>query len=168
MSGRSSGVKSRSKSFNSSFDPKNQSSRPPFGDVGHVDCRGKSSPQCRVYDEEADGSSRLKNNQSSRGRGRGRGRTNDAGKEIKPIQRLMDNMSGQKRKPIKNPATANLSDEHTSNFVSDLTIVVSDKSSKDGGTSTEVGGYVLNKKQRTSPSRSVDPAEAAEQPRQTQ
>lgn len=142
LSRKSSGSKSGNNFSYSSFDPRNRANSATSDDARPANNSGKYFPQNYEGVGEAERSSPIMNNRSGRGRGRSssdrsHGRSAVAGDEIFPYQRTKSSMAGQKRKPTKNHVSVHLSDAQPSSSAGILTIVVSDKSGKDVGTSTE-------------------------------
>ncbi|KAK1612361.1 hypothetical protein QYE76_036034 [Lolium multiflorum] len=101
----------------------------------------------------------------TRGRGRGRGRTEGNHRELFPETDPKQTTAGQKRK-AKN--SNNLAIEEPSAQIGPLALTMVAKKGTVVAVEDDVTSTDSNKKLRSTPSRSADPAEAAEQPRQTQ
>ncbi|KAM0891405.1 hypothetical protein ACQ4PT_026424 [Festuca glaucescens] len=133
--------------------------------------RGKVSGADPGHVGGAEVSSPLKGCQgASRGRGRsglgrGRGRKDGNVKKLFPDKTMKPTSTGHKRKPSKRADTLMIEEPPTA--VGTLALVA--MTNKEGVMADDdVHGNDSNKKQRTTPMRSADPAEAAMQPRLTQ
>ncbi|KAM3295973.1 hypothetical protein ACQJBY_038349 [Aegilops geniculata] len=113
------------------------------------------------------GSSSRGRGHASSARGRGRGKTGGSGKELFPVSKSKKGMSGQKRKTAKD-TPVQLTEGTTCSEINQLAIVLSGNSVGAAPLLEMTGDDESVKKQRTSPTRSADPAAAAEQRRQTQ
>ncbi|KAM0866647.1 hypothetical protein ACQ4PT_042495 [Festuca glaucescens] len=134
---------------------------------------GKNSAPTPVGDRpgEAEISSPMKGGRGAgrgrgrSGRGRGRGRSDEAGAG-QATGRANPSAAGKKRKPTKSQAAALLIEESPNSFGPLALVPVT--GGADAVAEEDVLSSDSNKKQKTSPSRSADPAAAAEQPRPTQ
>jgi hypothetical protein len=135
--------------------------------------RSKNHEQPVGVDMESEVSSPLKGGRNTgRGRGqanssRGKGRSVGSSKELFALKNKKDGMAGQKRKSNRTDR-ASSPDGQATDPTNALALVIALGVNEDALVNVEVQVGDTNKKQRTAPSRSVDPATAAEQPRQTQ
>lgn len=167
QSKRSSGPKSSNAASSSKFDQKQESGNAPSGDARTAGGWGRNAPQNREGNEDGEVSSPVKKGLSGRGRGRPSG-SRGRGKIVGAGQRSKSSISGQKRKPTKIPTPVQDPAGLSSGSMDAMAIVVTESSSKVVDASPGVIDRGSNKKQRTTTSRSEDPAAAAVQPRQTQ
>jgi hypothetical protein len=135
--------------------------------------KGKIPSAVPTHEEEIDFSSPpQKGRGSTRGRGRssqgrGGGRAGDAGSELFLAKNQKLSTAGRKRKSAKDQKQLTLLLEAPSATVEPLALVAADPGTVVGA-DKDVTSSDSNKKQRTTPTRSADQAEAAMQPRQTQ
>jgi hypothetical protein len=136
--------------------------------------RGKASSDNPSQNEENEISSPMKQGRgAARGRGRakrgrGTGRGTATGKELFPPTQSKQSTGSKKRKNAKDQKQNTLLLEGPQTATDTLALTVAGTLIPVEAVDDDVLSSDSNKKQRTTPSRSADPAEAVSQPRQTQ
>lgn len=172
---KSGGPKSGNASSPTSFDEHASDPKVHSGDScsSAAGSRSKNHEQPAGVDMESEASSPLKGGRDiGRGHGRanrsrGKGRSVGSRKELFAPKNKKDGMAGQKQKSNRTDR-ASSPDGQATNPTNALALVIASGVNEDALVNVEVQVGDTNKKQRTAPSRSVDPAMAAEQSRQTQ
>lgn len=173
---RSRGTRSRNASSSSRPDNKQPNQNAPSGGArsSEPDSHHKEPGQDATATGDGAVSSMLKRGQTNTGgrgrssRGRGNGRSEDSGKELFPFQKTKRDVSGHKRKLVKDQAGGSSVEGRDHVNVNALALVPIASASADTQVVLDCLDGDSNKKQRISTPRSTDPAAAVGQPRQTQ